>query len=198
MANFVDIYKKKLEENVLFHTKLEKIKYEEGKLFLTITPLSQRFLLLGDSVKVGYISMLLPGKVVGKGENLIINLFYSGEGKWGDRSKPRVPVQKDLNFTVLIKIDGIYRAFEPMDISEVGLSLITFDDSVLPMMIGKSLEFKITGREELSGVSGTLRLVGIMEDKNVIKLSCEMDLDDADTTKVRLYVIKTIEKLFSI
>ena len=43
MADFVDVYKK-LEENVLFHTKLEKIKYEDGKLFLTITPLSQGFL----------------------------------------------------------------------------------------------------------------------------------------------------------
>ncbi|MDM7266866.1 MAG: hypothetical protein P3W89_004435 [Aquificaceae bacterium] len=83
MANFVDIYKK-LEENVLFHTKLEKIKYEEGKLFLTITPLSQRFLLLGDSVKVGYISMLLPGKVVGKGENLIINLYSIREKASGE------------------------------------------------------------------------------------------------------------------
>ena len=86
MADFVDVYKK-LEENVLFHTKLEKIKYEDGKLFLTITPLSQRFLLLGDSVKVGYMTMLLPGRVVGKGENLIINLFYAGEGKWGDNGK---------------------------------------------------------------------------------------------------------------
>ena len=135
MADFVDVYKK-LEENVLFHTKLEKIKYEDGKLFLTITPLSQRFLLLGDSVKVGYMTMLLPGRVVGKGENLIINLFYAGEGKWGDRSKPKVPVQKDLNFTVLIKFEGIYRAFEPVDISEAGLSLITLDDSIIPMMLG--------------------------------------------------------------
>ena len=108
-----------------------------------------------------------------------------------------MPVQKDLNFTVLIKFEGIYRAFEPVDISEAGLSLITLDDSIIPMMLGKSLEFKLTGREELSGVSGTLRLVGIMEEKKVIKLSCEIDLDDADATKVRLYVMKTIEKLLS-
>ncbi len=195
MANLVDVYKK-LEEDVLFHTKLEKIRYEDGKLFLSPTPLSQKFLLLGDAVKIGYMTMLLPGRVVGKGENLIVHIQYAGEGGWGDRSKPRVPVQKDFGFTILIKLDGVYRAFEPVDISEVGISFITTEESILAMMLGKSLEFKIAGREELSGVSGFLRLVGIMEDKRVIRLSCEMDLDDANATKVRFYVIKAIERIF--
>lgn len=197
MAKLVDVYKI-LEGGILFHTRLEKLKYQEGMLYLKTTPLAGRFILTGDIINLGYMSFVIPGRVVGKSNQIIVNIFYTGEGKLGDRSKPRVPVQKDQTFTVLLKIDGIFRAFMPLDISEGGFSLVVTDTSIIPEMLNKRLDFKITGREELSGVSGSARLVGIMEENtSTSKLSFEIDVDDASSTKIRLYVINTINRLLS-
>lgn len=197
MADLVDVYKN-LEGGILFHTRLEKLKYQEGKVYLNTTPLAKRLILTGDIINLGYMNFVLPGRVVGKNEHIIVNIFYAGEGRLGDRSKPRVPVQKDYSFMVLLKIDGIFRTFEPFDISEGGFSLTISDVSLIPELINRNLDFKITGREELSGVSGTARLVGIMEEKPYSsKLAFEIDVDDANSTKIRLYVINTIKRLLS-
>ncbi len=197
MADLVEVYKI-LDGGVLFHTKLEKLKYQEGKLYLNTTNLARRFILTGDMINVGYIKFLLPGRVVGKNDHIIVNLFYAGEGRLGDRSKPRVPVQREYGFMVLIKIDGIFRAFTPADISEVGFSVWISDPSIVPEMLAKELEFKITGREDLSGISGTARLVGIVEDSpHSSRLAFEIHVDDTSSTKIRLYVVNTIERLLS-
>ncbi|MEJ5338568.1 MAG: hypothetical protein ACK42C_03205 [Aquificaceae bacterium] len=197
MAELIDVYKN-LEGGILFHTKLEKLKYQEGKVYLNPTPLARRLILTGDVINLGYMNFVLPGRVVGKNENIIVNIFYAGEGRLGDRSKPRVPVQKEHAFMVLLKIGGIFRTFEPVDISEGGFSLVITDSSLVPEMMNKSLDFKITGREELSGVSGTARLVGIVEERPYSsKLAFEVDIDDASSTKIRLYVINTIKRLLS-
>ncbi len=197
MADLVDVYKI-LEGGVLFHTRLEKLKYQEGMLYLKTTPLAGRFILTGDIINLGYMSFVIPGRVVGKSNQIIVNIFYTGEGKLGDRSKPRVPVQRDQAFTVLLKIDSVFRAFIPFDISEGGFSLVVTDTSIIPEMLNKRLDFKITGREELAGVSGSARLVGIMEEKTFLpKLAFEIDVDDASSTKIRLYVINTINRLLS-
>ncbi len=197
MAKLVDVYKI-LEGGILFHTRLEKLKYQEGMLYLKTTPLAGRFILTGDIINLGYMSFVIPGRVVGKSNQIIVNIFYTGEGKLGDRSKPRVPVQKDKVFVVFLKIDGSFRAFMPLDISEGGFSLVVTDTSIIPEMLNKRLDFKITGREELSGVSGSARLVGIMEEKTFIsKLTFEIDVDDASSAKIRLYVINTINRLLS-
>ncbi|WPM32847.1 hypothetical protein IAE16_03990 [Hydrogenobacter sp. T-2] len=197
MAKFVDVYKI-LEGGILFHTRLEKLKYQEGMLYLKTTPLAGRFILTGDIINLGYMSFVIPGRIVGKSNQIIVNIFYTGEGKLGDRSKPRVPVQKDQTFMVLLKIDGVFRAFVPLDISEGGFSLVVTDTSIIPEMLNKRLDFKITGREELSGVSGSARLVGIMEENtSTSKLSFEVDVDDVSSTKIRLYAINTIKRLLS-
>ena len=197
MAKLVDVYKI-LEGGILFHTRLEKLKYQEGMLYLKTTPLAGRFILTGDTINLGYMNFVIPGTVVEKSNQIIVNIFYTGEGKLGDRSKPRVPVQKDKVFVVLLKIDGSFRAFMPLDISEGGFSLVVTDTSIIPEMLNKRLDFKITGREELSGVSGSARLVGIMEEKTFIsKLTFEIDVDDASSTKIRLYVVNTINRLLS-
>jgi len=156
MAKLVDVYKI-LEGGILFHTRLEKLKYQEGMLYLKTTPLAGRFILTGDIINLGYMSFVIPGRVVGKSNQIIVNIFYTGEGKLGDRSKPRVPVQKDQTFMVLLKIDSVFRAFMPLDISEGGFSLVVTDTSIIPEMLNKRLDFKITGREELSGVSGIVQ-----------------------------------------
>ncbi|MEN3027775.1 MAG: hypothetical protein ABDH29_00780 [Aquificaceae bacterium] len=161
MEQFVDVYKV-MEEGVLFHTKLQKLSYQEGKILLSPTSLAKKFILVGDVIRLGYMNLLLPARVVGKNDKLIVNIFYAGEGKFGDRSKPRVPVQRDFGFTVLIKLGGVYKIFEPVDISEGGLSVVAFDTSLIPMMLGKTLNFKISGKEAWSGL--THRLVGIMEE----------------------------------
>ncbi|MEJ7555084.1 MAG: hypothetical protein WKI49_01540 [Aquificaceae bacterium] len=197
MAKLVDVYKI-LEGGILFHTRLEKLKYQEGMLYLKTTPLAGRFILTGDTINLGYMNFVIPGTVVEKSNQIIVNIFYTGEGKLGDRSKPRVPVQKDKVFVVLLKIDGSFRAFMPLDISEGGFSLVVTDTSIIPEMLNKRLDFKITGREELSGVSGSARLVGIMEEKTFIsKLTFEIDVDDASSAKIRLYVINAINRLLS-
>ena len=197
MAKLVDVYKI-LEGGILFHTRLEKLKYQEGMLYLKTTPLAGRFILTGDTINRGYMNFVIPGTVVEKSNQIIVNIFYTGEGKLGDRSKPRVPVQKDKFFVVLLKIDGSFRAFMPLDISEGGFSLVVTDTSIIPEMLNKRLDFKITGREELSGVSGSARLVGIMEEKTFIsKLTFEIDVDDASSAKIRLYVINAINRLLS-
>ncbi len=197
MAKLVDVYKI-LEGGILFHTRLEKLKYQEGMLYLKTTPLAGRFILTGDTINLGYMNFVIPGTVVEKSNQIIVNIFYTGEGKLGDRSKPRVPVQKDKVFVVLLKIDGSFRAFMPLDISEGGFSLVVTDTSIIPEMLNKRLDFKITGREELSGVSGSARLVGIMEEgTSTSKLSFEIDVDDASSTKIRLYVINAINRLLS-
>ncbi|MCS7171310.1 MAG: hypothetical protein N3D14_04445 [Aquificaceae bacterium] len=196
MAELIDVYKN-MENNLLFHTRLEKLGYEEGKVSLSITPLARRFILIGDMVRIGYMNILLPGRVVGKNESIIVSVLYAGEGRFGDRNKPRAPVHKNFGFTVLIKFDGVFRTFEPIDISEEGISVMALDGSYLPSMLGKNLEFKITGRDELAGVSGTARLVGIMEDRSKIKLALEIQTDDASTTKIRLYVVNTIKRLLT-
>ncbi len=197
MADLVDVYKI-LEGGVLFHTRLEKLKYQEGKLYLKTTPLAKRFILTGDIINLGYMNFMLPGRVVGKNEHIIVDIFYAGEGRLGDRSKPRVPVQRDQGFVVLLKIEGVFRAFAPIDISEGGFSIVVTDVSIVPNMLNKSLDFKITGREELSGVSGAARLVGIMEESTYSsKLAFEIDVDDANSTKIRLYVVNTIKRLLS-
>lgn len=193
----VDLYKV-TEEGVLFHTKLHKLGYEDGKVYLSSTPLTKKFLLVGDVVKLGYMNMLLPARIIGKGDSIIANIFYAGEGKFGERSKPRVPVQKDYGFTVLIKIEGIYRTFEPVDISEGGVAVTTSDSSIVHLIMGKTLSFKIAGREELMGVSGTLRLVGVMEEGQDIKLAFEMETGDLSTAKIRLYVVNAIKRVFSL
>lgn len=194
MSDLVDIYKN-LEGGTLFHTKLRKLRYEEGRLFLSSTPLAKRFLLVGDVVNIGYANFLLPARVVGKNENLVANIFYAGEGKLGDRSKPRVPVQREYSFKLLLKFEGVFRAFDPVDISEGGFSLIIYDSTLVPLMVGKQMEFKITGREELYGACGMARLVGILEDGQMVKLAFEADVDDVSATKIRLYVINTIKRL---
>ncbi len=195
MADFVDVYKT-LEGSVLFHARLEKIKYQEGKVYLSATPLARRLILTGDVINPGYMCFVLPGRVVGKNEQIIVDIFYAGEKRFGDRSKPRVPVQKDRTFVVLLKIDGIFRAFTPLDISEGGFSLGLTDTSIVPGMLDRSFDFKIAGREELAGVFGTARLVGIMEENQYSsKLSFEIDVDDVNSTKIRLYVINTIKEL---
>ena len=197
MAKLVDVYKI-LEGGILFHTRLEKLKYQEGMLYLKTTPLAGRFILTGDTINLGYMNFVIPGTVVEKSNQIIVNIFYTGEGKLGDRSKPRVPVQKDKVFVVLLKIDGSFRAFMPLDISEGGFSLVVTDTSIITEMLNKRLDFKITGREELSGVSGSARLVGIMEEKTFIsKLTFEIDVDDASSAKIRLYVINAINRLLS-
>ncbi|MDW8032128.1 MAG: hypothetical protein RMH93_01100 [Aquificaceae bacterium] len=196
MDQLVDVYKV-MEEGVLFRTKLRKISYQEGKVFLSSTPLVKKFILVGDVVRLGYMNMLLPARVVGKNDNLIVNIFYAGEGKFGDRSKPRVPVEREFGFNVLINLGGVYVTFEPVDISEGGFSVVAFDTSLVSTMLGKTLNFKISGREELLGVAGTARLVGIVEDGQETKLAFETELGDASVTKIRLYVINTIKRLFS-
>ena len=194
MSDLVDIYKN-LEGGTLFHTKLRKLRYEEGKLFLSPTPLAKRFLLIGDVVNIGYANFLLPARVVGKNENLMVDIFYAGEGKLGGRSKPRVPVQKEYSFRLILKLEGVFRVFDPVDISEGGFSLIIHDSTLVPLMVGKQMEFKITGREELRGVCGTARLVGIFDDGQMVKLAFEADMDDVSATKIRLYAINTIKRL---
>lgn len=195
MTELVDVYKE-LEGSILFHTRLEKIRYQEGKLYLSITPLARRFILTGDLINIGYAKFVLPARVVGKNDHLIVNIFYAGEGKLGDRSKPRVPVQKERHFLVLLKIDSVFRAFEPIDISEGGFSLALWEASLVPVMLNRNLDFRITGRDELSGVHGTARLVGILEEEpGRLRLAFEIDVDDAGSTKIRLYVVNTIKKL---
>ncbi len=197
MAKLVDVYKI-LEGGVIFHTRLEKLKYQEGMLYLKTTPLAGRFILTGDIIYLGYMSFVIPGRVVGKSNQIIVKIFYAGEGKLGDRRKPRVPVQRDQAFMVLLKIDSVFRAFIPFDISEGGFSLVVTDTSIIPELLNKRLDFKITGREELAGVSGSARLVGIMEENtSTSKLSFEIDVDDTSSTKIRLYVINTINRLLS-
>lgn len=193
----MELYKV-LEEKVLFHSRLEKLKYEDGKLYLSMTPLVRRFVLLGDIVNIGYAGFVLPARVVGKNESLIVNPFYAGEGKLGDRTKPRAPVLEEYRFTVLIKMDGVLRAFEPFDVSEAGFSIISADPYIPAELIGKVVEFKFAGREELSGIFGKARLVGVLEDNpHTTRLAFEVEIDDASATQIRLYVIKVIQKLFS-
>ena len=133
-----------------------------------------------------------------KNEYIMVDIFYASEGRLGDRSKPRVPVQKDQTFVVLLKIEGVFRAFAPIDISEGGFSIAVTDVSIVPNTLNRSLYFKITGREELSGVSGTARLVGIMEKSTYSsKLAFGIDVDDANFTKIRLYAVNTIKRLLS-
>ncbi len=197
MAELVDVYKT-LEGGVLFHARLEKLRYQEGKLYLGTTSLARRLILTGDVINLGYMNFMLPGRVVGKNEHIIVDIFYAGEGRLGDRSKPRVPVQRDQTFVVLLKINGVFRAFAPIDISEGGFSIAVTDVSIVPDMLNRSLDFKITGREELSGVSGSAKLVGIMEESTyTLKLAFEIDVDDVNSTKIRLYVINTIKRLLS-
>ncbi len=197
MAELVDVYKT-LEGGVLFHARLEKLRYQEGKLYLGTTSLARRLILTGDVINLGYMNFVLPGRVVGKNEHIIVDLFYAGEGRLGDRSKPRVPVQRDQAFVVLLKVNGVFRAFAPIDISEGGFSIAVTDVSIVPDMLNRSLDFKITGREELSGVSGSAKLVGIMEESTyTLKLAFEIDVDDVNSTKIRLYVINTIKRLLS-
>ncbi|MEN3028837.1 MAG: hypothetical protein ABDH29_06450 [Aquificaceae bacterium] len=110
--------------------------------------------------------------------------------------RPGARAERDFGFTVLIKLGGVYKIFEPVDISEGGLSVVAFDTSLIPMMLGKTLNFKISGREELLGVVGTARLVGIMEEGQETKLAFETELEDTSATKIRLYVINAINRLF--
>ena len=51
MAKLVDVYKI-LEGGILFHTRLEKLKYQEGMLYLKTTPLAGRFILTGDTINL--------------------------------------------------------------------------------------------------------------------------------------------------
>ena len=197
MADLVDLYKN-LEGNILFHAKLKKLKYHEGKVYLNTTPLVNKFILTGDIVNLRYMSFMLPGRVVGKNNHIIVNVFYAGEGRLGERSKPRVLVQKEYSFAILLKIENVFRSFSPIDISEGGFSISLSNSAIVSKFMNEELDFKIMGREELLGVSGTARLVGIMEEgPNSLKLAFEIDVDDASSTKIRLYVINTIKRLLS-
>lgn len=194
MGELVDVYKT-LEDGTLFHTKLEKLKYEDDLLHLSLSSLARKFLMVGDIVSIGYMNILMPGRVAGKNEKVIVKTIYAGEGKLGERTKPRVPVQREMSFRVLVKVDGIFRTFEPIDISEGGLSVSTFDAASLPSLMGRELEFKLTGRDDLSGVSGNLKLVGIIEDTQFIKLAFEMQVDEQGLNRIRQYVVNVIKAL---
>ncbi|MEN3028838.1 MAG: hypothetical protein ABDH29_06455 [Aquificaceae bacterium] len=65
MEQFVDVYKV-MEEGVLFHTKLQKLSYQEGKILLSPTSLAKKFILVGDVIRLGYMNLLLPARVVGE------------------------------------------------------------------------------------------------------------------------------------
>ncbi|MCX8059625.1 MAG: hypothetical protein N3C13_00320, partial [Aquificaceae bacterium] len=173
----------------------QKLGYEQGRVFLSMTPLVRRYVLIGDIVRIGYANLLLPARIVGKSDHLVADIFYTGEGKLADRSKPRVPVQKEFGFTVLLKVEGVYRTFDPVDISEVGISVTSSDPHLVPLLMGKSTSFKITGREELSGVTGTAQMVSVMEEGLEIRLAFELELEDAYTTKIRLYVVNAIKRI---
>lgn len=197
MPNFVDLYKLLEEEKALFHTKLEKFRFEDGRLYLKMSPLARRFLMEGDLVSLGYAGLFVPGRVVGKDEHIVVKILYTKEKKLGDRTKPRVPIPKDQSFFILLRVEGVFRAFEPFDISEGGFSIITSDNSLVTSLISKEVEFRITGREELSGVAGTAKLVGILEKPEFLRLAFEIDIDDASATRIRFYAIKTMWRLLS-
>lgn len=194
MAKLVDLYKLLEKEKMLFHTKLEKLGFENGKLFLKISPLARKFLTEGDTVSVGYASFIVPGRVVGKSQHLVVRVNYLGEKGLADRSKPRVPILEEGLF-LLLKVDKIYRSLRLSDLSEGGFSAVTSDHSLVERLIDKVVEFKMTGLEELSGVYGSARLVGVLENQESLRLSFEMEVDDASATKVRLYVVKTMWRL---
>lgn len=195
MADLVDVYKV-LDGGILFHTKLEKLDYKEGKLSIAASTLAKRFVFLGDVVSVGYKELLLSVRVVGKSEKFILDVLYGGEGRLGDREKPRVPVWGENSFLALIKIGQVYRTFEPHNISETGLSVYCDELELINELIEKVVDFKFMGREELAGIQGKLRLVGIFEENpSRARLAFEMETEDVDTTRIRLYVAKAIKRL---
>lgn len=196
MAELVDVYKV-LEGGVLFHTKLEKLDYKEGKLSIAVSTLAKRFIFPGDVISIVYKEILLPVRVVGKGEKFILDVLYSGEGRLGDRKKPRVPVRGESSFLALIKIGQVYRTFEPYNISETGLSVYCNEPELISELVGKVVDFKLMGRGELAGIQGKLRLVNIFEETSLrARLAFEMEIEDVDATKIRLYVANAIRSLF--
>ncbi|MCS7083998.1 MAG: hypothetical protein NZL90_03300 [Aquificaceae bacterium] len=187
-----------IDDKVLFRTSTKKLQHRDLVVHLELTHLIKRFILVGDSVGVAYGGVLLQGRVVGKSEHLIVELLYGREGKFGDRSKPRVMVPEDMGFKVLLKTAGPIRSFEPYDISEEGFAIMCNDPEFASDIINKEVEFRFVGREELSSVSGSASLVSISEEgPGKLKLAFETKMQETLYLKLRFYIVEVIKRILN-
>ncbi|MEN3034164.1 MAG: hypothetical protein ABDH18_04165 [Aquificaceae bacterium] len=186
-----------LDDKILFRANTKKLQHRDLVVNLELTPFIKKFVMVGDSVGFSYGGVLLQGRVVGKGEHLIVELFYGREGKFGDRSKPRVAVPEDMSFRVLLKTGGPIRSFEPYDISEEGFAIFCNDPDFVSEIINKDVEFRLVGREDLSNISGSASLVNISEEgRGRLKLGFELKMQEALYTRLRFYIVEVLKKLF--
>ena len=87
----------------------------------------------------------------------------------------------------------------PHDISEGGLSIeVESKEQVEEFIEKREFEFRLeTPIKEAPQVSGSMKLVNIMEMPDKFKLGFETFMEDADMVKLRFYIYQRIKEMLS-
>ncbi len=169
-------------------------KFQDNLIYISTTPLLERFGRQGQKVYLKYKSFILPTRVVGRNENYILLEFpkISPEKPIGDRKSIRVPPLKEEKFKVTVgnQTKDLY------DISEEGFAVYCNLDDIDNFKNKNALPFYFELPRVKEIIKGTANLVNIRDCGDKIICGFEMvDIPNVDSIKIRFYIYERIKEI---
>lgn len=169
-------------------------KFGGGIIYISSTPLLEKFGREGQRVYLKYKYFILPSRIVGRNDKHLLLEFpqISPEKPLGDRKSIRVPPLKEENFRV--NINNTEKIL--YDISEEGFAIYCSLEDIenFRRKISFPFYFELPRIKEV--IKGTAHLINIREQGNQIICGFEMvDITNPDTIKIRFYIYERIKEI---
>ncbi|MEZ0361790.1 MAG: hypothetical protein ABWK04_07875 [Hydrogenobacter sp.] len=190
----VSVYLEKVGKRgkVTFKTYTNKLKLEGEKLYLSLTPILERYAILGSSAKVGWDDTVIPCRIIGKSEKEIILAIPEDILK---AEKLRLFITK-RSPVVFLKIGNLLRPFEIVDISGYGFTVRAVSYDLIDELIDTAVRFRIILGEEMQQIEGESWLIDVLEEsEGKLKMSFGIALDEEEKDKLKEYLRKALKTL---
>ncbi|QWK19230.1 MAG: hypothetical protein KNN13_06925 [Hydrogenobacter thermophilus] len=176
---------------VSFKAYTRKVKSEGEKLHLYLTPLLDRYAILGSTAKISWDETIIPCRIVGKSQKEII-LSISQDALSLGKIKISITKKPPL---VFLKMGNLLRPFEMTDMSEDSFTVRVTGYHVIEELTDKTIRFRMI-LDEHEQIEGEAWLMSLLEDgEGRLKASLSMVPDGEGKAKVRDYLHKTVRKL---